>query len=157
MGSGIVDYSKNYLGNEYIQLIQVKAADKSGRVRTLFLQSEEIDIHITFTCHKKIKGLRFNLRVKTSQQEDVFLTTSHEITKSGISPGEYTLKLTIPKYLLNKKRYLLAVNAGIPGKEIVIEPIDTLFIDIEGENAGGSSFNEIWPGLVSPKIDWEYL
>jgi lipopolysaccharide transport system ATP-binding protein len=98
--------------------------------------------------------MRFNLSVKNSYGVVAFVTSSHELTKAGVTKGEHKLKLTIPDFLLNKMQYTLTINAGIPGNRVLIEPIDVLLVDIEGEHSGGSTFIEKWPGLVSPKLEW---
>jgi lipopolysaccharide transport system ATP-binding protein len=154
LGSGIVNYLDNQGGNDEMQLLQVSVTDKTQRIRTAFLQSEAIDVHIVFLAKTDLKGMRFNLSVKNSYGVVAFATSSHELTKAGVTKGEHTLKLTIPKFLLNKTQYTLTINAGIPGKRALIEPIDVLFVAIEGEHAGGSDYIEKWPGLVSPKLEW---
>lgn len=152
---GIVEYTKEYIGDENLQLLEISVCDNKNRIRSTYSQSEEIFISIKFKIINAIKGMRFNLSVKTTTGEIVFVTSSHDLTKEEIKKGQYKLSLIIPAYLLNKMRYILIINAGIPGRKIIFAPIDTLFVDVEGENAGGSSFNEKWPGLVNPKIDWK--
>jgi lipopolysaccharide transport system ATP-binding protein len=154
LGTGIVNYLDNQVGNDEIQLLQVSVTDKTQRIRTAFLQSEAIDVHIAFLAKTDLKGMRFNLSVKNSYGVVAFVTSSHELTKAGVTKGEHKLKLTIPDFLLNKMQYTLTINAGIPGNRVLIEPIDVLLVDIEGEHSGGSTFVEKWPGLVSPKLEW---
>lgn len=154
LGSGIADYKDVELGTGDLQLLQVSVTDNMQRIRTAFLQSEAIHVQIIFLAKTELKGMRINLSVKNSYGVVAFVTSSHELTKSGISKGEHTLKLIIPAYLLNKTQYTLTLNAGIPGKRVLIEPIDILLVNIEGENAGGSTYIEKWPGLVSPKLEW---
>ncbi|WP_456377843.1 ABC transporter ATP-binding protein [Lutibacter sp.] len=155
VGVGIVDYTNEYVGDDDLQLLEVKVTDIKERIRTTYSQAEDIIVSIKFKVNNDIKGMRFNLAVKTTTAEIVFVTSSHNLTKELVNKGIHKLELQIPSFLLNKTRYILRVNAGIPGKKVIIAPLDTLFVDIESENAGGSQFNEKWPGLVSPKIDWK--
>ena len=155
VAKGIVNYEKESIGDEDIQLLEVSVSDNKNRIRSTYSQAEEIKVNIKFDAKRDIKGMRFNLTVKTTTAEIVFITSSHELTKELVLKGNHELELSIPSFLLNKTRYILGINAGIPGRKVLIEPIDTLFIDIEGENAGGSLFNEKWPGLVCPKIEWK--
>ncbi|UPS91686.1 ABC transporter ATP-binding protein [Bizionia sp. M204] len=154
LSSGLVEYVADEVSNNEIQLLQVSVTDTTQRIRSAFLQSEAIHIQITFLAKTEIKGMRFNLSVKNTYGVIAFVTSSHELTKLGIAKGEHTLKLIIPEFLLNKTQYTLTLNAGIPGKIMLIEPIDVLLVDIEGEHAGGSTYIEKWPGLVSPKLEW---
>jgi lipopolysaccharide transport system ATP-binding protein len=152
--TGIVNYNIGDLGNSEMQLLQVSVNDKTNRIRTTYLQSEAIHVNIIFLAKTEVKGMRFNLTVKNSYGDIAFATSSHELTKTGVKEGEHKLKLVIPAFLLNKMQYTLTINCGIPGNSVLIEAFDALFIDIEGENAGGSTYIEKWPGLVSPKIEW---
>lgn len=151
-----IDFYNSTIGNDKIKLNNVKILDEKGKLRTLFSQSEEISININFHVNTVIKGIRFNIKLKTVTGEVAFTTSSHNLTKSGIEKGEYVLELKIPPFLLNNLRYIIVLNAGIPGVNAIIKPIDITFIDIEGEGTGGSLFVEKWEGVVSPKIDWYY-
>ena len=157
VNSGFVDFSEENLGGRNLKLLKVSAYDNMNRIRSIFSQSEEVNFGIKFSVKSELKGMRFNLTFKTTEEVIVFKTSSYDLTKERIEKGIYSLELVIPSFLLNKTRYIVEINAGIPGREIIIEPTDTLFIDIEGENAGGSSFNEKWPGIISPKIDWKLI
>ena len=154
LGEGMVNYLDKNIGNEDLTLLNVNISDDQGRIRSTFSQSEEIAVKIRFKVHKKICGLRFNMILKTTSSEIVFATSSHELTKDGIEKGEHTLSLNIPSYLLNKIRYVIVISAGIPGRKRLVESIETVYLDIEGENASGSSYSEKWPGLVSPNLKW---
>jgi lipopolysaccharide transport system ATP-binding protein len=158
--SGAVKFKYNQVGNEYIQLLEVSVTDKVQRIRTAFLQSESITVSINFFAKSDVTGMRFNLSVKNPYGVIAFVTSSHELTKICLKEGEHILRVVIPAFLLNKTQYTLTLNAGIPGNRVLIDPLDVLLVDIEGEHAGGSAFVEKWPGIVSPKLEWtldEYI
>lgn len=150
-----INYSNDIIGNDDVQLIDVELSDNNGKFRTLYSQSEEITITINFNVNTVVKGMRFNIKLKTVTGEVAFMTSSHNVTKNEIIKGKYTLELKIPPFLLNNLRYAIVLNAGIPGVNAIIKPMDITFIDIEGEGTGGSLFVEKWQGVVSPKIDWK--
>ena len=153
---GSVNFIQNSSGDGEIEIVSISTSDFQGRVRSTFLQSESIIVSIEFKVKiDLVKGMRFNLTVKNTSQVVAFSTSSHDITQEGIAKGLHRLQLTIPSYLLNNTRYILMINAGIPGAKILIEPLDVLNIDIEGDYASGSTYIEKWPGLVSPKIEWK--
>ncbi|WP_053972477.1 ABC transporter ATP-binding protein [Mangrovimonas sp. ST2L15] len=154
-GSSEIDYSENPVGDLGVKLLKVSTEDDYGKLRSTFLQSENIIVKIKFYLNENIKGLRFNLTVKNSAQEIAFATSSHEKTKHLLSEGEYSLELTLPSNLLNNKQYVLMLNAGVPGRQVLIEPIDVLVIDIQNDYSSGSTYIEKWPGLVAPKIQWK--
>jgi lipopolysaccharide transport system ATP-binding protein len=154
---GKKEFNFKYFGDESLQLLEVLIKDKKGRIRTTFAQSEEIYIDVKFQTFAKLKGARFNLLLRTAAGEDVFTTSSHFLTKGGIEVGKNTLSLTIPSYLLNQKKYIFVINAGIPGRKVIIEPTDVSMVDILNENSGGSDFVEKSLGVVAPKIHWKIL
>jgi hypothetical protein len=65
--------------------------------------------------------MRFNIALKTSSGELAFMTSSHNITKDKIQRGNYELTAIIPKHLLNTNRYIIAINAGIPGYKYIFK------------------------------------
>ena len=156
LGEGIVDFGEEHLGDESLKLLSVSLADKKDRVKSTFSQSEEIYVTINFLALEEIKGMRFNSALKTTTDILVFMTSSHELTKELVSKGQHQLKFMIPSNLLNNRRYIITINAGIPGYKFIIEPLDILFVDIENDNSRGSLYHENWPGTISPKIEWNY-
>ncbi len=156
-GKGILDLKGMKMGSEDLFLNEVGVFDSNEKVRTTFLQSEEIIVRLGFSVIRELKGVRFNLSLKTIFSEVAFSTTSHKVTKDGLTVGDHTLELRIPAFLLNDTRYTLAFSIGIPGVEVIMKQKDLLFIDIEGQGVGGSNFKEVWPGVVCPKINWTLL
>lgn len=154
-GEGKREFCSEYIGDENLQLHAVLIRDKKGRIRTSFSQSEDLYVDIKFQTFSILKGVRFNLLVRTTSGEDVFTTSSHLITKEGIEEGRNVLSLVIPSYLLNERNYVFIVNAGVPGRKVIVPPIDITIVNIISENSGGSDFIEKWPGIVAPKIEWK--
>ncbi|MHA6279844.1 ABC transporter ATP-binding protein [Salinimicrobium sp. CAU 1759] len=153
--SGKKEFHSEYIGDENLQLTEVLIKDKMDRLRTSFSQSEEINIEIMFRTFVKLQGARFNLSIRTTDAEDVFVTSSHLLTKRGIEVGEQILFLTIPSNLLNEKKYNIVINAGIPGIKVIVPPTHITVIEVFAENSGGSDFVEKWPGVVAPRITWK--
>ena len=156
IGSGKIDFADLNLGDDDLILLKAGVSDIIGRTRTIFTQSEEIVVQIHFQAFHEILGMRFNLGLKTISGEDVFVSSSHSLTRDGVEKGKHVLELRIPAFLLNTKRYILNLSSGIPGKKVIVSPTDILYIDIEDENASGTDYIEQWPGLVSPKIRWNF-
>ena len=156
LNSGKITFNEKDLGTEEFKIREIEIFDSKNRIRSTFDQSEEIFIRIVFEAFTEVNGMRVNLRVKTTDDQVVFMTSSHFITKDNCPMGISILKLSIPSYLLNDRNYILNFNAGIPGKKYFIKPVDLLELNIIRDNAGGSNFNEKWPGLVAPKIRWSY-
>lgn len=152
---GKIDYRNENIGDEQVNLLEVSVFDKLNKIKTVFSPDEEIFMKIKFNVKSQISGMRFNLAVKTTSGITAFATSSHNITKNRIEKGEHCLYLKIPANLLNKNRYILSLNAGIPGYKYIFKPIECMYIDIDGATTHGSIFTENWPGVVAPKIDWK--
>ncbi len=153
--SGAVNFDNKNIGDKQLELQQVTVSNKNDEIKTTFTPIEEIFVTIKFVVKSEIIGMRFNLTLKTTSGEIAFVTSSHNITKNKIEKGEHTLKLKIPANLLNTTRYILAINAGIPGYKYIFKAIDCMYIDIDGVAIHGSTFTEKWAGVVAPKIEWE--
>ncbi|MEZ4802518.1 MAG: polysaccharide ABC transporter ATP-binding protein [Gelidibacter sp.] len=154
-GGGSCEFTDVFSKKKELQLLKVTTTDLNNRVRSTFMQSESILIRIDFKVNEYVKGMRVNINFYNISGTLAFVTSSHELTRGGLDIGIHYLELLIPSFLLNKIRYNLVLNAGIPGQRVMIAPLEVLFVDIEGENAGGSTHVERWPGLVSPKLDWK--
>ncbi len=155
-GAGSSEFKDVFSRKKEMQLLKVSTSDLSGRVRSTFMQSESILIKIDFKINEYIKGMRVNMGFYNISGTLAFVTSSHNLTGEGLNAGIHHLELIIPSFLLNKIRYNLILNAGIPGQKILIAPLEVLVLDIEGEHAGGSTHVERWPGMVSPKLDWRF-
>jgi len=154
--SGVAVFEKDLIGDDELSLLEVSVLDDKKSIKTIFTQDEKINIRIKFLLKNSISGMRFNIAVKTSSGELAFMTSSHELTKERINKGVYELYAGIPPNLLNINRYIIALNAGIPGYKYIFKQIDVLYFDIENANAHahGSTYNEKWPGVVAPEIIW---
>ena len=155
--NGIIDYTSDLSFElEDLKLLQISIQDLDGKIRTSYTQSQEISILIKFEALNEIRNMRFNVRIETTTGEEVFMTSSHEITKYRIKTGIHKLQVRIPAFLLNERRYVLKVNSGIPGVKYYFKPFTVTSFDIISENAGGSNYIEKWPGVVAPKLKWTH-
>ena len=137
-----------------LYLLELTTEDSDGKRRDSYHTEEEIFIRIRFHLRESLKGFRFNITLKSTQDEIVLRTSSHDLTKSYMKKGEHVLSCIIPSRFLNRTRYVVNINAGIPGVKRLLAPIDLLTFTIVGKGQHGSSFNEPWPGLVAPKLSW---
>ncbi len=157
ISTGIINFENEILGDDDIRLLEFSVSDVEGRIRTTFSQSEEIVVRLRFEAYKNLSGMRVNIRLKTMDDEIVFMSSSHQLTKNNMFKGIHTLEMRIPFFLLNNRRYILNMNAGIPGYKYIIRPKDILYLDIISENSGGSDFVEKWPGYIAPRLEWNYV
>ncbi len=135
---------------------QVKAYDQLNNEKYTFLQSEPIFIKINYTLKDFLRGYRINIWFKTVYGELAFISSSHKITQTISQPGTYELILKVNENLLNQKKYIIAINVGIPGIKSIIEETDLFEVNIVSDFSHGSTFIESWPGIVAPKLEWKF-
>ncbi|MBR9845538.1 MAG: ABC transporter ATP-binding protein [Algicola sp.] len=153
---GIMSFDNLFSTDKELQIISISCEDENNRVRESFMQSETLIIKIAFNVLHEIVGMRFNIAFKSTSGIVAFATSSHSLTRDTLKRGEQCLEVEIPKFLLNKMRYVITLNAGIPGRKFLVKSMDVLYVDIIGDYAHGSTFIENWPGLVSPKLNWRF-
>lgn len=141
-------------GDDNLKLLSVKLVSENGEIRNTFRQDENFYISINYKLIQSIRGYRFNINFESTHGEVIFASSSHSLTKEIIEPKNYNLKLEIPKYLLNKKTYIISINSGIPGVKFIFKPMKVLSLNIIGMDSHGSTFKEDWPGFVAPKLRW---
>ncbi len=152
----IISWNRNNApGNEKIKLLEFKIIDRKGKSKLDFRQDEDILVRLKYEVLQKTAGYRFNIWLKTIYDEIAFVASSHFITKEVCEPAIYELELTVPGNFLNTRNYIVGLNCGIPGQEVIIPYTDLAEINILGLNSHGSSYTENWPGILAPKLNWK--
>ena len=155
IGSKIGWDKKNAPGDKSMIFTEIAVYNKNGISQSTFRPDQDIDVFIRINVLNPVVGMRINLTLTTNSGEIAFSTSSHYLTQTKMQKGAYLLKCFIPKNLLNVTQYTLVINAGIPGQRFITKPFEALKINIDGISQKGSIYAEKWPGVVSPKIDWE--
>lgn len=141
-------------GNENLKFTEVKVKDSKGISKNTFKQNEKIYIDIKYKLLNKFSGYRINVWFKGTQGEIAFVSSAHYLLKNATDSGEYLLTVEVPPNLLNGIRYIIAINAAIPGVYWIVKPLDVFSIDIVGMGSHGSTYSENWPGILAPKLKW---
>ncbi|HRO41245.1 MAG TPA: ABC transporter ATP-binding protein [Flavipsychrobacter sp.] len=142
-------------GNDKITIRKVSAA-VSGRPATEPIKtSDDIDVMIEFENHQK----NIDLDVTWDIYDVDLVHVCHIGTLVGsgdkIDSGKFRVVFTIPKHLLNTKRYTFNVIFGADQKHLVYHHEGILSIDVEdGLQRQGNSFHQ-YPGVIHPKVTWQ--
>lgn len=141
-------------GNSKLRLLEVRTITVDEVPRGMFDASNPIVVEIRYRVDQEIQGLRFVLTLLTDDGEIVFSSTDHARREgTRVVPGEYVTRCILPKGLLNRRRYVVRIHAGVPRVEWIIQPVECLsFTVINSQH--GSSFPEQWPGVVAPDLEW---
>jgi lipopolysaccharide transport system ATP-binding protein len=72
-------------------------------------------------------------------------------------PGTYISRCKIPANLLNPGRYILTINAGLPGIKNLARIENVLSFDIEDTGAVGSHLQAKRQGVIRPMLEWDKI
>lgn len=143
-------------GGKELALRRVRAIGPKGEVQEEFDAGSPIDIEIDYEIRQPIRGMRMVMKLVTDDGAIAFASTDESIRgRNEIRAGYYYSKCTIPSNLLNNGRYTLQLHSGIPNVKVLSAVQDLFIITVMGANAGRALQSEKWPGVVSPKLDWE--
>jgi len=141
---------------EEVTLNRIRLLSPDGAVRDTFDAAHPIEVEITYRMHEPIRGMRLILQLKTQEGVVAFSSTDHKGREvATLGPGTYTARCVIPGGLLNQRKYLVRVHAGIPGVKVLIPGREFLSFVIVGSGTHGSHFEENWPGVVAPVLSWK--
>ncbi|MEM9446969.1 MAG: ABC transporter ATP-binding protein [Cyanobacteria bacterium P01_E01_bin.6] len=144
-------------GNEDIKLRNVRLIDSNGFSKDIFDISESITIEIVYEVLRSLRGARFVLQILTPEGIVAFASTNHLQQEEILQEGKYKTLCSIPKNIFNKNKYIVRINAGIPGIKTLIFGKEILSFSMTGLGNHGSYFPESWPGIVAPKLKWKTI
>lgn len=152
--NGVVTFNKDEVGNAEVHLLEVTSYNSSNVYKGTFFDNEEIFVDIIIDVKKDIEKSRFAIIIKTVSEDIVFVSSSFKITNELITKGKYTLTAIIPKGLLNNIEYDIFISGAIPGKNYFFEQKKCLMLKIVDSESKGYGFNEKWPGVIHPNLNW---
>jgi lipopolysaccharide transport system ATP-binding protein len=142
-------------GTHEICLRGIQLIGPSGIVQSTFEAEKPIQVAIYYEVKRPLRGFRFNLYILTQEGEVAFLATDHMFRSEIEGPGIYKSVCTIWGGLLNRRRYVVAVDCDIPGVKVLIPRREFLSFTVTGGGNQASIFPEEWPGVVCPRLEWQ--
>jgi lipopolysaccharide transport system ATP-binding protein len=148
--------SNNALGRGGFLLRGVSLKDIDGGMLPFVDASRDFLIEILYELKKPYRNLRLSFRLLDADGNIAFTTAGHweRAPNSSMKSGIYQGRCRIPGNFLNINTYAIAVGADIPFEHVLLEPYVTLRFHVEIAGAGGSRYQEKWPGAVRPALDW---
>jgi len=142
-------------GSDEFGLMKIRTLDEEDECQGEFFASAEVRIEVHYRVKRPISRMRIVMQLLTDDRVVAFSSTDENVRgENQLNPGTYISRCTIPRGLLNRGRYILAIHAGIPGVRVLSEGKEYLSISIVGEEASGSSRADKWPGVVAPRLEW---
>ncbi|WP_299226469.1 polysaccharide ABC transporter ATP-binding protein [uncultured Psychroserpens sp.] len=152
--TGIYTHKEEDLQNGF-SLKSVKLFNSNNENQSLFLSDEYITVVVEYVLDKTFNDIRINLKV-LSKNEDiiVFTTSSHSSDETDKKAGNYRTSVRLPKDFFNKGQFKIAINAGVPGIEVLFPSSYVLDFQIEKLTPSGSITNTVFPGITAPNLEW---
>ncbi|MBS4033325.1 MAG: ABC transporter ATP-binding protein [Ignavibacterium sp.] len=146
----------NYLPDtQEICIKGIQLLGLSGKAQSIFEADNPINVVIFYQVKTPMRGMRFNLCILTEEGDIAFLGTDHIYRKETEQIGSYQTTCIIPGGLLNCKKYVVAISCDMPGVKVLLHRKEYLSFTVTGKGNQSSEYQEIWPGVVCPKLEWK--
>lgn len=142
-------------GDEACRLISCRLGNESQR--TTFSSDVPIDVEITFEVRRESHGLRVGLDLLSSEGTIVFRTYHDDGAREPrpVTPGQYTVRCSIPGALLNQGSYFVTLRAGIHAVRHICILDQVLSFEVINVSGSNSQYGGTRPGLINPSLNWE--
>jgi len=138
------------------KLLAVRIHNQSGEVTATVDWRFPFVLSFDYRVETPLPYCRVGFVLATAEGTVVFdsYDSDSEANQGRREPGEYTLRCEIPGHLLLPGRYVVSVNAGMPGlKNLVwVENVLSLTIEQTGAIAEGHAPPV---GVIRPKLAWQ--
>ncbi|MEK0451060.1 MAG: hypothetical protein RL088_3328 [Verrucomicrobiota bacterium] len=141
-------------GNSEMRIQRIRTLDPTGRPQTTFEAADSIDVEITYRILAPLRDLRFRIQLTTHEGELAFQATDHTFQRELHEPGLYRTTCRIPGGLLNRRMYVLGVQADLAGVRYIMHMTEFINFLVSGAGNQSSHFPEAWPGVLCPKMSW---
>ena len=141
-------------GNSEMRIQRIRTLDPSGQAQTTFEAADSIDVEITYRILAPLRDLRFRIQLTTHEGELAFQATDHTFQRELHEPGLYCTTCRIPGGLLNRRMYVLGVQADLAGVRYIMHMTEFINFLVSGAGNQSSHFPEAWPGVLCPKMNW---
>jgi lipopolysaccharide transport system ATP-binding protein len=137
-------------GNDNIRILKFKIESLDDGAISI---SSGLTFEISFYNAKPNINLDCTFELKNSDEIPVFHNGTLISTKNDSKTGIYTVKGTLPPYLLNAGSYSFKIIFG-ENQRYELFSIDS-FIKFEVENESTGSNSHLSPGVISPRLHYE--
>lgn len=139
------------------QLDRIRLLDGAGNPVAQVHGSDPFHIAIDYRVFEPLPAARVGVLVRTPDGVTVFdaYDVDNEAIDQKRTPGVYTARCTVPGRLLSPGRYLISVNAGVPGSKNLAFVESPVGIEITESGAVGVHAPGGRDGVLRPDLQWE--
>ncbi len=142
-------------GSNGFKLVYMQLVDRSGKSKEIFLNTESVFIEVEYVLLDSIYNMRMNLKILTSDEQVLFVSSSHDCEDLIKYPGKYKAVIELPANLFNDNVYKVFLQVGSPGVGEHLQGNVFLMFNVEKIiDSSGSSYEFKKPGFVAPAINW---
>jgi len=141
----------NAPGDYRAKILKLSVTAPNGSSEVNFTSGVLITATIKSNMNNQLLDLSYN--VKTDREELLFHHGSYICEKELLVNGTYTIRVTIPPFILNQGTYLIDVWLGLGGTEMVGQrQVNVLSFDVIPNEF--DNIKKELPGILRPKIDY---
>jgi lipopolysaccharide transport system ATP-binding protein len=160
---------KHYLRKESLSVISYKKLDFSSEglnVKSIelvnnnvsgisFSYKDKLEVRIHYNLNESLKGLVFVIRV-SDENDNVLFTSwnSDSIKTQNRLHEDFILSCALPSHFFKTGTYFITFSIHIPRKKVFLKEEHILNFKIDDLHY---QINENRQGLISPKLEWNYL
>lgn len=136
------------------QINSISLMSPDGERTNVFEISRAIRIEIEYEVKERLQNHRVGVIVRTMTGEIVFTSHNSDFSETSmhISPGIYTIGLTIPGYLLNSGAYIVSCYLGEPNVRSLDIRENAIHFEITGNPY---KIDEVRKGLLAFPFEWD--
>ncbi|MFC1856769.1 ABC transporter ATP-binding protein [Thermodesulfobacteriota bacterium] len=136
------------------QINSISLMNPSGERTNVFEISRSIRIEIAYDVQQRIQNHRVGVIIKTFTGDIIFISHNSDFSKTSmsISPGVYTVGLTIPGHLLNSGGYSVSCYLGEPDVRRLDTRENVIRFDVTGNPYRSK---EVRKGLLAFPFEWD--
>jgi lipopolysaccharide transport system ATP-binding protein len=145
------------VGIKYFLFKAVRIYNSQGGITSHLSSVEDFWVEIEYELSKNLANCRVGLIISTVEGTILFATYDTDICEdSGYrQEGSYVSKCQIPGNILNSGRFLISINAGIPGLKNLAKIENILSLEIEDMKGLNAGLGKKRIGIINPLVDWK--
>ena len=135
-----------------VKSIEIVSNNVSG---SSFSYKDELQVRIHYNLKERLNELVFVIRV-SDENDNVLFTSwnSDSIKTQNTMHKEFILSCNLPSYFFKTGVYFITFAIHIPRKKVFLKENNILNFQIDDLHY---QINENRQGLISPKLEWNYL
>lgn len=145
-------------GDNSVRVNSVKVLGEDKDMNKMLTTNDDIYVEVDYDIVSECKDLRIEAILLGFDGEMIFTTSdfNYQPDNRVRNQGTYTSTLKIPKKFLNKSRYYVSINVGIPMVKAIASDIMISFsVDELIYNELGITIRDKPPGHIHPVLDWQ--